>query len=144
VSADQILVTGRVIERILVCVFAGASLLCGWNLFRVGVVTEQSAGFSGKGISANLRRVGPGIFFALFGSIVLSLALRAPLDIGPVPAGQSLDAKSAKTSELENRYLYRVSVQAVDALDIEYRNRAVNGDEAYRRLRTLVQESERQ
>jgi hypothetical protein len=38
---EQILTLGRVIERLIVCAFAGASLACGWNLFRVGVVNPH-------------------------------------------------------------------------------------------------------
>jgi hypothetical protein len=79
--AEEIFATGRVVERLLVCVFAGLSLTYGWNLFRVGVLTEQSAELTSKGWRVNLKRVGPGVFFALFGCIVLSISLKSPLTL---------------------------------------------------------------
>jgi hypothetical protein len=80
-STEQIFALGRVVERLLICVFGGISLALGWNLFRVGVVTQQTAELSAKGWRVNLKRVGPGVFFALFGSAVLSLSLRSPLNL---------------------------------------------------------------
>ncbi|GAB3517771.1 hypothetical protein [Photobacterium alginatilyticum] len=65
----------RGIERLIIVIFSGASIFLGWNLFRVGVVDPQSAVFSGKGYKFALQKAGPGVFFALFGSIVLSIAL---------------------------------------------------------------------
>jgi hypothetical protein len=80
-SADQIFALGRVVERLLICMFGGISLVLGWNLFRVGVVTQQTADLAAKGWRLNLKRVGPGVFFALFGTLVLSLSLRSPLTL---------------------------------------------------------------
>jgi hypothetical protein len=86
-STEQIFALGRVVERLLICVFGGVSLALGWNLFRVGVVNQQSADLSAKGWRVNLKRVGPGVFFALFGSAVLALSLHSPLNLplGPAP-----------------------------------------------------------
>jgi hypothetical protein len=78
-STEEIFATGRVVERLMICVFAGLSLTYGWNLFRVGVLTEQSAELAANGWRVNLKRVGPGAFFALFGSVVLAVSLRSPL-----------------------------------------------------------------
>jgi hypothetical protein len=44
-------------------------------------VTQQTAELAAKGWRVNLKRVGPGVFFALFGSAVLSLSLRSPLNL---------------------------------------------------------------
>ena len=41
-TTEQILVFGRVFERLLISALAGTSLAYGWNLFRVGVLAEQS------------------------------------------------------------------------------------------------------
>jgi hypothetical protein len=81
VSTEQIFALGRVIERLLICTIGGVSLVLGWNLFRVGVVTQQAAELSAKGWRLNLKRVGPGVFFAVFGAVVLSLSLRSPLNL---------------------------------------------------------------
>jgi hypothetical protein len=131
-TIDEILALGRVVERLLVCVFAGTSLGYGWNLFRVGIVGDQSAEFGGAGWKANLRKVGPGVFFALFGALVLVFALRSPLDLALSP-GSGVAAT--------NKYLYRLPVSAVNALDVEYRNSHLPPAEAYDRLRKLVLDS---
>jgi hypothetical protein len=65
----------------MICVFGGLSLTYGWNLFRVGVLNEQSAELSARGWRVNLKRVGPGAFFALFGCAVLAVSLRSPLSL---------------------------------------------------------------
>jgi len=85
--ADQIFALGRVVERLLICTFGGISLVLGWNLFRVGVVNQQTAELSAKGWRVNLKRVGPGVFFALFGTTVLALSLRSPLSLPLQSAG---------------------------------------------------------
>jgi hypothetical protein len=80
-SIEETLTLGRVLERLLICIFAGVSLGFGWNLFRVGVVGQQTADLSAMGWRVTLKRVGPGIFFAIFGAAVLSLSLRSPLNL---------------------------------------------------------------
>lgn len=78
-STEEIFATGRVVERLVICIVAGLCLTYGWNLFRVGVLNEQSAELAAKGWRVNLKRVGPGAFFALFGCAVLAVSLRSPL-----------------------------------------------------------------
>jgi hypothetical protein len=82
-TTDQILVVGRVVERLLICLFGGLSLALGWNLFRVGVLDQQSASLETTGWRVELKRVGPGTFFALFGCVVLAISLHSPLTLGP-------------------------------------------------------------
>lgn len=65
----------RAFERLLIVLFSGVSIILGWHLFKVGVVDQQSASLSGKGYKFTLQKVGPGVFFSLFGSIVMSVAL---------------------------------------------------------------------
>ncbi len=65
----------RAIERIIIVMFAGTSIILGWHLFKIGVVSPQSGTFVGKGFKFSLQKVGPGIFFSLFGTVVLSTAL---------------------------------------------------------------------
>ena len=77
------LILGRVIERLIICVFGGVSLVCGWNLFRVGIADRQTAELAVKDWRIKLQRVGPGVFFALFGAAVLVVSLRSPVSIGP-------------------------------------------------------------
>jgi hypothetical protein len=86
---NEILAIGRVAERLVICVLAGASLTYGWNLFRIGVLSDQSAEFTALGWRASLKRVGPGVFFALFGAAILSISLRSPLTLEPAGADHS-------------------------------------------------------
>ena len=65
-------IISRTLERLLIVLFGGASLWMGWQLFlRLQTEQVQQAELSYKDISVKLQRVGPGIFFALFGSVLL-------------------------------------------------------------------------
>ena len=75
----NILFAGRLAERLLVVFFGGLSLTFGWHLFKIGVVKPQSAELSRKDIVFRLRKVGPGVFFALFGAAILAVSLDRPL-----------------------------------------------------------------
>jgi hypothetical protein len=96
----------------MICAFAGLSLTYGWNLFRAAVLTEQSAELAARGWRLNLRRVGPGVFFALFGCIILSISLRSPLALpltasaqNPASTTGSENAKSLANDRPEVIYL---------------------------------------
>jgi hypothetical protein len=88
-SIEQIVAVGRVIERLLICTCGGVSLVLGWNLFRVGVVTQQAADLSAKGWHLNLKKVGLGVFFALFGAAILSISLRSPINLSLPPTSRN-------------------------------------------------------
>jgi hypothetical protein len=79
----ETLFLGRIIERILVVVFGGVSLVLGWRLFIVGVVDPQIAEIKFKDWKVSLRQVGPGTVFAALGIAVMGIALFRPLEIGP-------------------------------------------------------------
>ena len=68
---ESILAIFRGSERLLIVIFGGISLYLGWNLFRRGVTIEQRAEFSKGNFSVTLQKVGPGVFFALFGAAIL-------------------------------------------------------------------------
>jgi hypothetical protein len=80
-STEEVFAIGRVVERLMISAIAGLCLTYGWNLFRVGVVNQQTAELGAKGWRINLKRVGPGVFFALFGTAVLAVSLRSPLSL---------------------------------------------------------------
>jgi len=45
-SETELLILGRVAERVLIVLICGASLGFGWNLFREGILKDQQAEFS--------------------------------------------------------------------------------------------------
>ena len=91
---------GRIIERILVVIFGGLSLVLGWRLFMVGVVDPQIAEIKFKDWKVSLRQVGPGSVFAALGIAVMGFALSRPLEISEGTRAGSLPAAVGVT---ENR-----------------------------------------
>src|SRR6516225_4934007 len=69
--------TLRLTERILDVLIGGISIYLGYRLFlALPEKTDSNGKFVLPGnISVHLSRVGPGIFFALFGAIVVALSL---------------------------------------------------------------------
>jgi len=67
----------RAIERILAVLIGGLSVYLGYNLFLHLPEQTDSAGkiILPGNISVYLSRVGPGVFFALFGVVVVALSL---------------------------------------------------------------------
>jgi hypothetical protein len=72
---------GRIVERILIVIFGGLSLVLGWRLFMVGVVDPQIAEIKFKDWKVSLRQVGPGSVFAALGIGVMAFALSRPMEI---------------------------------------------------------------
>ena len=73
---DVVALALLLVERIVAIGIAGLSIFCGYRLFQ-GVQYESTG--EGKislpgGASVFVSRVGPGVFFALFGAIVLSMS----------------------------------------------------------------------
>ncbi len=71
------LITFRGVERLLVVLIGGLSIFLGYHLF---LSMPQQPDGEGKvvlpgGVSIYVSRVGPGVFFAMFGAVVLSLSL---------------------------------------------------------------------
>jgi hypothetical protein len=62
-------------ERLLIVFFGGMSLLLGWHLFKLGVVRDQRAEIKKGDFAVNLQKVGPGVFFALFGAAILVISI---------------------------------------------------------------------
>jgi hypothetical protein len=96
----------RGLERLLICLFAGVSLVLGWDLFRRGLEVDQRAELSLKDFKVRLQRVGPGVFFALFGAVVLAVALRAPVAI-PVSGDAPASTKGEKAGFPEAQHADR-------------------------------------
>jgi len=112
--------TIRGIERLVIVIFAGASIFLGWNLFRVGVVDPQSASFSGQGYKFTLQKAGPGIFFALFGSVVLSVSLINGLTFTSKKRDGSSDVKVMYAGEQKSELrMVSQSINTLSLIDME-------------------------
>jgi hypothetical protein len=90
-------ITLRFIERLLAVAIGGMAIFLGYRLF---LKIPESRDSQGKitlpwSITVALSRVGPGVFFALFGAAVVALSLQKGLEIG---AGALADAGTFKWS----------------------------------------------
>lgn len=99
----------RGLERLLVIGAGALSIVLGFLLFRhMPPAARGEAGGEGKvelpgGVSIYVSRVGPGVFFALFGAVVVALSFQAPLVLveGPPPAaGPAGAAQAAQVRQL--------------------------------------------
>jgi hypothetical protein len=66
------------LERIMVVGAAILAILLGWNLFTRAIIPNQSGTISLGDWKVELKTVGPGVFFSLFGTIVLVYVLIKP------------------------------------------------------------------
>lgn len=85
-DASELTIIFRGIERLGIVLVSAIGIYMGAKLFMKGVVTEQSANLKGGGWSIHLQKVGPGVFFALFGSAILIYAISSPVFI---PEGEN-------------------------------------------------------
>ncbi|WFP51195.1 hypothetical protein PL263_04000 [Methylomonas sp. EFPC3] len=69
------LIIGRIVERIIIVIFAGISITLGWKLFAFPLNDVGEAEVKRKDFSFVIKRIAPGVFFALFGATVLLVSL---------------------------------------------------------------------
>lgn len=81
----------RFLERIAAVLVGGIAIYLGFRLFSRIPEQRDSAGKVALpwNTSIVMSRVGPGVFFALFGAIVVALALMRPLDVKEPAGGRS-------------------------------------------------------
>jgi hypothetical protein len=135
-NPETIVALGRVLERLAVCIFAGISVVLGWHLFRVQIVDRQQAEFRWKEIAIRLTRVGPGVFFALFGSAILIFCLRSPIKINPMDT----NGRPVNISYLASappRSGYALPAKELNTLEQMAQDRAVTESERLIRFRAL-------
>lgn len=125
--------TLRGIERILAVAIGGVSIVLGYRLFSAVPVQQDSSGTLKLpwNISVGLTRVGPGVFFALFGAAVVGYSLHGAIRVtdrvqsagdGPPLVMRDVDAKGAMPTTAgsgENLPFRRANL----GMEIEFLNR---------------------
>lgn len=96
----------RGLERLIIT--AGA-FFCFWLCFKFQATNQTSDGkFKWEGLSVELKKVGPSVFFALFGVAILIVSLSKPLEI--------TDKPEAGSSGILRSFHYLMSDDAVGSL----------------------------
>lgn len=106
-SVEEIAFLTRMGERLLAVLIGGLCVVLGYLLFTKLPDKTDSEGklVLPGGVNIWLSRVGPGVFFALFGAVIVGVSFRSPIesvshmsDVSHDAAGGSKDVK--KTQEL--------------------------------------------
>ena len=102
VDINLLVIIGRVAERLLI-VLAGMLALClGYRLFKIVAESESSGNLEFQGAKIRLQKIGPGIFFALFGAVLMGYALTS-------------SAQISTSTEAASRTVYMGNSGAADA-----------------------------
>jgi len=106
-SVDEIAFLMRMGERLLAVLIGGLCVVLGYLLF---TKLPDKADSGGKlvlpgGVNIWLSRIGPGVFFALFGAIIVGVSFRSPIESTSNISNASYDAAGGskvvnKTQEL--------------------------------------------
>jgi hypothetical protein len=115
--------TLRLLERILDVAIGGISIYLGYRLFlRLPVSTDSSGKVILPGnISVYLSRVGPGVFFALFGALVVGVSLETAVRYSerePTNADTFVGKPAAKTVRESSKNFIGLG-SAIDSGDSE-------------------------
>lgn len=92
-------------ERLLIVGFGGMSIFLGYRLFFVAAAGRGALDASIKDWKLSTRNLAPGIFFSLFGMVVLSLALSNALAIDRTLPGAFNENSATSASARRVRYL---------------------------------------
>lgn len=83
------LIASRCVERLAIIVIAGMSLYFGWALFKRNLESQEAELSTGV-LTVKFARVAPGVFFALFGALILIYSITQPLEITPVSSAEGI------------------------------------------------------
>ena len=114
---DELIPALRMLERIIVVGFGGLSIYLGYKLFfHLPNNTDHKGQIELPGIKLVLSRVGPGIFFCAFGSIILFQSLyeevQVKLTSQVTETGKDLSA-AIKESSMNNTEYFSGAAPAV-------------------------------
>jgi branched-subunit amino acid transport protein len=96
-SALIAVILSRSAERVLLVLAGALAVYLGYRLFLAIPAADKSEGRINLpgGVSIFLTRIGPGVFFALFGCALIGYSVRQPIDFS-IPVGVAA-ARSAST-----------------------------------------------
>ncbi len=100
-DSELIAVAARHLERLLIVLAGAGSIYLGYRMFlAIPKATPEAETGEGKlelpgGVSIYVTRVGPGVFFALFGAVILGLGLHQGLNLEVKEQRSGVVAKDA-------------------------------------------------
>jgi hypothetical protein len=114
-DSELIAVAARHLERLLIVVAGGLSIYLGYRMFlaipRAAAETGEGKLELPGGVSIYVTRVGPGVFFALFGAVILGLGLQHGLKLevreqrpGPVATTEAATGAAPVATVTERRF----------------------------------------
>lgn len=80
ISPDMVL-WSRALERLLIVLIGGLSIYCGYRLFSIVSTDVGELAAKGGSIQIRLLRIGPGVFFAFFGSAIVLFAMSQSMSV---------------------------------------------------------------
>ena len=100
IDYETVSVFFRGAERLFVVLSGALSIWMGWNLFKSNIVQKGDGAVTVGNWKVELKQVGPGIFFAAFGDIILYVYWATPLKFPEKPLPNSpgvINSASPKT-----------------------------------------------
>jgi hypothetical protein len=128
-NPTEILAWSRAFERPLITSLCGMSIYLGYRLFRLGILDAQEGTIASYGWKVNLEKVGPGVFFALFGAIGLTVSILRNVKID-MSDGNGRPTASVSSLTSADTQLVRSEIRALNAA-IDYKDTncdALRGD----------------
>ena len=74
----------RGVERLIAMTIGALSIALGYNLFRIGVIGAQEGVIEKGDFKLHLVKVGPGVFFSLFGAVLVGYVAYAQFELREV------------------------------------------------------------
>jgi|SRR5215475_9614256 len=78
----------RSVERVIIVCGGILAIYLGYGLFKIATIKHDGAGRMKSDLfEFSVTKVGPGVFFALFGAAILWVALKSPISVNEVDSG---------------------------------------------------------
>ncbi len=119
-NTELIFALSRSIERLGIIGVAGLSIWAGFRLFSIVTEAQASGRLEGQGFKFAMKNVGPGVFFALFGAMVLLYALASPLQLAERKTASDGTSDGVITYGLssQDKPSYKGAIAAINRIDL--------------------------